>query len=214
MTRRYLLAGFMALALTMGAVAEAQDLARFYVVPKVGSGTFADPFRAKYFRELGVQFSAMDYGKEDSMLVGAEVTGAQHTTLAANLDVIAIPTALDNNVSSAALTTIQNKLEGLKIPAGWVTTSHTYRQVVGAVGRIFMLMQRFDGLHMRTFFGSDITLDTRINQLTVQQRTDLQTAASSLGLDTSFVTGPMTIRTVFKTWIDNMGPFTLHGEIF
>lgn len=189
---------------------------RFYIVPKIGDGlTPFTAFRPAYVSDLGVPFGSMDYGREDTMLVGAEVTGAQHTAISANGDVTSIPLNLDDTVSAGALPTVQTTLEGLKIPAGWVTTSHTYRQVIGIVGRIFMLMQRFYGLNAAaTFFEPGITLDTRINQLTANQRNRLQAAASALGLDTSFVTGPMTIRVVLKTWADAMGSFILAGEVF
>lgn len=188
---------------------------RFYVVPKVGTGaSMEDPLRPKYIPELGQLWSAMDYGKEGTMLAAADVTSAQHTALAANADVTAIPAALDSTVTNGALTTIRAQLEALKIPAGWVTTAHTYRQVVGAVGRIFMLMQRFDGMFRRVFFETGIQLDTRMNQLTAGQRQALQQAADSFGLNSSTVTGATTVRQVLKIWIDQMGPFTLHGETF
>lgn len=215
MTRRVFLGVLFVLA--VAGMAEAQDelALRFYIVPKVGTGSSPmDPFRPKYIYDLGVQASWMDYGREDAFLVGAEVSSAQHTSLASNLDVIAIPQGLDNTISVSALSTVQDKLEGMKVPAGWVTTSHTYRQVVGAVGRFFMLMQRFDGMNARTFFESGITLDTRVNGLTAAQRNALQNAALSLGLDVSFVTPTMTIRAVLKGWIDQMGPFSLAGETF
>lgn len=224
MTRRFFTLATLFVLLFGGFVTEAQETValHFYIVPKIGDGqSIFTPFRPKYFRSapfddvtLPPMLGAMDYGKEDAMLVGAQVTSAQHTTIAANLDVTAIPLGLDDTISAAALVTVQAKLEALKIPAGWVTTSHTYRQVIGFVGRIFMLLQRFDGQQAQTFFASGITLDTRVNQLTASQRTAIQNAAASMGLDTSFVTGPMTIRQVFKTWADAMGPFTLAGETF
>jgi hypothetical protein len=214
MTRRLMLAAVAVLVLA--GVAEAQDVAtRFYIVPKIGDGlTFETPFRPKYITDLGVPWSAMDYGKETTMLVGAEVTGAQNTSISANLDVTAIPAALDSNLSAGAVTVVQNALENLKMPGAWVSTSSTYRQVVGNVARMCLLMQRFDGLNASTFFQSGITLDTRINQLTTNQRDKLAAAAGSLGLDVSFITGPMTVRTVLRTWVQAMGPVALHGEVF
>lgn len=213
---RFVLGLVLAFTLIGGAAEAQEDVAiRFYIVPKVGDGlSLPTAFRPKYVPELGVSYSAMDYGKEDTMLVGADVTSAQHQSLNANLDVTAIPQNLDSNVSSAALVTIQNKLEAIKVPGSWVTTSTTYRQVVGNIGRIFLLMQRFDGLHARTFFQSGITLDTRVNQLTTEQRNALQDAAISLGLDIQFITSTTTVRTMLRTWVQQMGPLTLHGETF
>lgn len=213
MTRKAFLGLFAALFLVTG-IAEAQDVSlHFYIVPKVDTG-FPLGLVPKYVGQMPVPWQAMDYGREDTMLVGANVTAAQHTTITSNLDVTAIPVGLDTNISSAALATVQSKLEGMKIPAQWVTTAITYRQLIGAVGRVFLLMQRFDGLYAKTFFQSGITLDTRINQLTQAQRDSLQSAATALGLDTSFVAGPLLIRQVLKTWIDAMGSFVVMGETF
>lgn len=215
MTRRALLA--VVLTLVFATFAEAQDLAkRFYIVPITTHQVLGKvpAYVVDVAIEGGQAFYAMNYGREQTMLAAIEVTAAQHTTITANLDVIAIPANLDANISAGALGTVQTALENLKIPAGWVTTSHTYRQVIGIVGRIFTLMQRFDGLNMATFFSSGITLDTRVNQLTVNQRNNLAGAASSLGLETDFVTGPMTMRTVLKTWADAMPSFSLYGETF
>lgn len=188
---------------------------RFYVVPKIGDGvTPVTAFRPQYISDLSVPWYAMDYGKEGMFLVGADVTAAQHTTLIGNPDVTAIPQDLDSLVSAAALTIIQDRLEGWKIPGNWVTTNHTYREVVATVGKMCLLLQRFDGLHAMTLFQSGITLDTRVNQLTAGQRDQLSAAAVSLGLDISFITGSMVIRDVLRTWIGQLPAVSLAGEVF
>lgn len=187
---------------------------RFYLVPKTGDGlTRATAFRAAYVTDLGVPTWAMDYGRENMMLAAADVTPAQHATLIAHADLTAIPANLDSDVGGA-LATVQAKLEDLKMPSGWVQAGTTYRTIIGAVGRFCLLMQRFDGRHRRSFFEAGITLDTRVNELTAGQRNAIAGSAQSLGLDISFVTGPMTMRNVLKTWVDAMGPFTLAGETF
>ena len=187
---------------------------RFYLVPKAGDGlTRETAFRPAYVSDLGVPYVAMDYGRENMMLAAVDVTPAQHTTLIAHADLTAIPANLDSTVNSN-LATVQAKLDDMKIPSGWVQTTTTYRTIVGAVGRFCMLMQRFDGRHKRAFFESGITLDTRVNELTAAQRNAIAESAQSLGLDISFVTGPMTLRAVLKTWVDAMGAFTLVGETF
>jgi hypothetical protein len=205
------------------AVAQAQDemALRFYVVNKIGDGLSpSTSFRPKYIADLGVVYSAMDYGLEDTYLVGAHVTAAQHQGLAANLDVIAIPLNLDNQIGLTALSTVQTKLEGLRVPAGWVNENHTYRDVVRIVGKIFLMMQRFHGLHHRTFFESGITLGTRMNQLTNGQETAIRNAINSLAqsfnvvIDLSGVTQTTTVRQLFKIVADQLPSFTLEGEVF
>lgn len=223
LTRRTMLGMLAAVLLTAG-IAEAQDVAtRFYLLPQITTGNAFFPLELKYVRRdngNGIwvntygDIASMRYGKEDTMLVAVDVTPAQHTELASNIDVIAIPQNLDSNVSSTALAAVQTQLEGLKIPTQWVTTANTYRDVIGFTGRVFMLMQRFDGLNRRTFFESGITLDTRVNELTNAQKTALQNAAIDLGLDVSTLTPTMKIRAVLKLLVDMMGPFTLRGQTF
>lgn len=215
---RRLLAALAVLAM-VAAVAplEAQDTMalRFYVVPKTGDGqTPATGFRPKYIADLGVSYSAMDYGLEDTFLVGVNVTGAQHTTLAANLDVIAIPLALDDQIGLTALSTVKNRLESLNVPSDWVQQTHTYRDVIRIVGKLFQFMQRFHARQVRRFFESGITLDTRVNQLTAPQRNALTDAASSLNLDTSVVTNTMPLRQALRLLIQQLPSFQLAGETF
>jgi hypothetical protein len=213
MTRR---AALLAVVFLIAASAAAQEVStmRFYVVPKIGTGVKGDSFRAKYFFDMGVEFDAMEYGREDTMLVAALLTPTQHTTVAANLDVIAVPSPIDSNISAAALTVIQTRIDGLKIPALHFTTANTYREVVRIVGKACLLMQRYDGMRAKTFFDSGITLATTIAELTAGQRADLQAAAESFGVDTSGVTGGQTIRAVLRNWFAQMPSFQLGGEVF
>lgn len=189
---------------------------RFYLVPRAGSGTTPlDPFRPAFIFDMGVPLQAMDYGRDGTFLVGADVTPQQHADIVANAEAVALPPNLDAEITTVgARNQVQAALENLKLPAGWVTVTHTYRQVVGAVGRIFMVMQRFNGLHGRTFFELGITLDTRLNQLTVGQRQALIRVADDLGMDTSQAQPATTVRQVLKAFADQVGPFTLAGEVF
>lgn len=186
---------------------------RFYVVPKDGDGTNDSPFRPKYIDDAGLGYSAMDYGLEDTFLVACEVSDAQHTLLASQLDVIAIPAELDGLIGLPALATVQSKLEGLHIPADWVTTNHTYRDVIRLTGKLFLFMQRFHGTFLRKFFLA-VNLDTRINQLSQTQKTELLDVAASLGIDTSSVTQSMTLRRALKLLADQLPAFVLRGETF
>lgn len=185
---------------------------RFYIVPKVDNG--AGGFDPKYIVEMGLQSGAIDYGLEDTFLIGAEVTTEQHQELASQLDAIAIPANLDSNIGLTALSTVKDKLEGLHVPADWVTTNHTYRQVLRLVGKLFLYMQRFHGRELRKFFESGITLGTRVNQLTQAQRNAMTDAAESLGLSIAGITNTMTLRQALKILADQMPSFTLFGETF
>jgi hypothetical protein len=245
--RRVVLALVFACVSLVARVVEAQEMAaRFYVVPRQvvtvtipfpdGSGSRQETFtRPKYVRAFITEtpqtspdliaphitsWSSMDYGRDNTYLLGANVTPEQHTQLAAALDVIAIPLNLDSEVGLTALDTVKTRLESLRVPAGWVTTSHTYRQVVGAVARIFLIMQRFSGRERKSFFEVGITLDTRMNQLTVTQRDAFRNAILDLGtsvgvvMDLSAVVNTTTIREVLRLAMLQLPSIELFGQVF
>jgi len=217
MRRRTVLFTLVALFLAAPLV-EAQTEMRFYLLPKIGDGlSVATAFRPKYVSGGGIAgtYTSMDYGAEDLMLVAANVTPAEHTAIAANVDVLAVPANLDANVSALALTTIQDELEAANLPADWVTTELTYRQVLKGVATLVLINQRYQGLFGR-LFTTGITLDLRWNELTVQMRANLKAVADSFmpPLDTSAVTNTTTLRHMLKIVADQLPPVVLGGETF
>lgn len=200
--------------LLLAATAAAQTNVRFYVVPKIGTGaTLDDAFRPKYVDHDSVQagwnvdgrYQGMDYGLENVFLLALDVTGAEHTALTAQADVLAVPSPITDTVSALALNTVKTKLEAGNIPADWVTTSLTYQQVLARVIRLVQFMQRFHGLFGQLFAGG-ATLDTRINQLPVNARQALNQAAQSMGADTSSITGTTLIRAALVIVADQLFP--------
>jgi hypothetical protein len=214
-TRRAFIAALFAV-LSFVSLAEAQDVAlRFYVVEKTGTGaTPMDSIRPKYIGDLGIPYNAREYGRENTYLVGVDVTAAQHTALAANTDVLSIPQNLDSTIGLVALSTVKDGLRSLHIPGGFLTRDHTWRQVVSIVARACLYMQTFNGRQLSRFFTSGITLDTRVNQLTTAQRNAMVEAAQSMGLDTSVVTSQMTLETALLLVFQQIPPFSLAGQTF
>jgi hypothetical protein len=246
MTRRYVFGLIAALVLTSG-LAQAQEVSvRFYLVPKIGDGLTPNTgFRPKYVADLivdtstgnfysskqaaataGVSIAAMKplvwegqyYGLEPVYLVAADVTAAQHASIAANVDVIVIPQNLDNTISLTALSTVQQKLEDLHIPAGWVTTDHTYRDVLRVVRRAFQFFARMwvlqaeQGQTPTALFTGAVTLDTRMNQLTAAQRQALTETCASFNIDTSWVLNTTTLRQLLKGIADRLPGLPMKGE--
>ena len=151
---------------------------------------------------LDVRWSAMDFGLEPVMLVWADVTNPQHTALSANTDVVSLPANIDNAISAGALNSVKAALEGLNIPAGWVTTGHTYRQVLRIVAGLFQFAQRFHGLHGERLFGGSFTMETQFRDLPQAVRTKLTQAAESHDYDTSALSGTSTVRQILKFLAD------------
>ena len=182
---------------------------RIYIVPRVGSGTATDLWRPKYIVDgigtnlLSGPSAHVGYGLEPVYLVAADVTNAEHTALAANSDVTAVPANLDATLG-ANLATVQAKLEAFGIPSGWVTGAMTYRTVVKWVIRLFFISQRLNGMSNVGLLPQGVTLDSTISDLTQTQRDKLSAAAESLGADTSGVTGATTIRAALKALADQL----------
>lgn len=211
---RFVKSSALALVSVLLLAVTAQAEMRFYVVPKIGDGlTPFTAFRPKYTDADSVQvgwnvagrWQAIDYGLEQVFMLALDATGAEHTALTAQADVLAVPSPIAANVSALALNTVQTKLEAGNIPADWVTTGFTYQQVLSRVLRIVSFMQRFRGIFGQLFAGG-ATLDTRINQLPLNARQALNTAAQSLGADTSSIQGTTLIRAALVIVADQLFP--------
>lgn len=162
-----------------------------FVVPIAGTGTKANPFRPKYIKDLPVAWlwvaTPLDWG-----IAWANTSPAQETAIGANADAIVIP-ALDTTV---ALVATKNALEGLNVPAQWVTAGMTYRTVCRVVVGMACFIQRCDGLGQKIALAGN--LDKTLSQFTAAVRQSLADASDSLGLDRSAVTGATTLREAMR----------------
>lgn len=175
-----------------------------YLMPAIGTGTRSDPRRAKYWDDLGAAgllISELDYGNEPIFLVGVQdITPALQSTIAADSTCISVPDLAQS--VGAQVPAVQNVLEAMNIPAGWVGPGMSYGSVVRVVAIVFLLLQRFQSLSSARLFGGGVTLDTRFNQLPVAVRTQLQQMAQSFNFNTSGITGTTTLRTILKSLAD------------
>lgn len=162
----------------------------------------------KYRSEFGAfpWQGPVDYGSMDACFVALDADATTHSTLTAHSDVLTVPANLDNTLSAGAVTTTQNALEALTIPAGWVNTSRTWRFVVRVVIGMFILNQRFwvqrgntigNGQHS-IFDG--VNLESTVGQLSQSVRDDLEIVCAGLSLDTSAITGSTTIRAMLQNF--------------
>lgn len=191
---------------------------RLYIVPVVGVGSRSDPRRAKYFDDgtfsPPVDSAAMDYGFEPWMVVGANLSTTNDAIVVSKPDAFALPFDLTTNLTAGQVTSVQTKLESINVPAGWVSTSLTWVQVVRIVLGMFAFLARYAELHGVTrVFGGSVTLDTTIGSLSVGVRTDLTNAALSLGLSTVGITGTTTLRSALLLLGQQLSgrPFNFNG---
>lgn len=188
---------------------------RYYLVPKIGDGnSISTAFRPKYIESMGLRWSAMDYGIEPIFLVSAEVNPQQHNDIISNPDVLSIPASFDSQIDPAILTAVKNKLEGIRVPGSWLSETNTWRDALRVLVRVFRLNQKFLGLNAGTLFSGGVTLDTKLNQLTAQQRQKMLQTAQALGVDTTGIVASMTVREALKTIADLIPPGSFNGESF
>lgn len=162
-----------------------------FVVPIAGTGQRTDPYRPKYVKDLPVRWlwvaTPLDWG-----IAWADATPAQEAAIGANADAIVIP-ALDGTVALAAT---KSALEGLNVPAQWVTAGMTYRTVCRVVVGMACLIQGCDGLGQKIALAGN--LDKTLAQFSQAVRDNLAAASDSLGLDRSAVTGTTTLREAIR----------------
>ncbi len=184
---------------------------RFYLVPKVGTGIPGDndPYRPKYFLDalgrgvIAGQVSSMDYGLEPVFLVAADVTPADHATLIANTDVVALPANLDAAVG-VNLATVTAKVDALGFPSDWVSAVTTYRQIVRVLTQCIQFAQRLHGQENVRMLPVGITLNSRVSDLSPAQRQRLANVIGTFGGTASEITGAMTLRAALKTLADQV----------
>jgi hypothetical protein len=179
---------------------------RLYLMPIIGAGVKGDPRRAAHwdtFTSNGIDVEMKDMGNEPVCMVGANVPDSVHAVLIAFSDVVALPLNLDSQIG-AQLTQVQNALEALNIPSGWVASGNTYRQVIRIVFAIFFFMQKLQGITPTRLMDTGITLNTRFNQLPQSMRTFLINTATALNFNTSSLSGTSTIRTILKAMADQL----------
>jgi hypothetical protein len=174
-----------------------------YLMPLTGAGTIDDPARAAYWDAASPSKRVvMRVGREPFCIMAVEdIAPAVDSTIVADSTCTKIP-ALTNTVRAGALATVQSKIEGIGIPAGWVTAGMTYQTVLQTVLRITQLYQRLMGLGAARLLGSGVTLDTTFNALPSEVRSKLLAMAQSFNFDTSSLSGASTIRQILKALAD------------
>ena len=184
---------------------------RFYILPAQIVWNERDRCGPKYLKwqfdqnGLDVQWRMKDYGMINVMLIAVQAEAAAHATLAAYADVIAAPENIDLTISQNALPQVVQALESLRIPAGWVTTAHTYRQILRMIGGLFMLAQRHAGMHQEALIDSTAQLNLTWSQIPTARRQRLITTADSLNYDYSEIAATWTVRQILKHLGDQWG---------
>lgn len=189
-------------------------MVRFYLAPKIGTGTGDDAFRPSVIADLRVRWEGIDYGRyEPVMLAGADVTAAQHALITGQAGFTSIPVTLDSAIGGA-VATVQAALENLRLPGDFVQSTQSYRDVIRITSKAQRFFQRFGNRQLRTVLESGVTLATTFSELTPAQRTALAETADDLRINTNGVTGSTTMRQAFRLIGLQLDPTMLMGETF
>ena len=162
------------------------------------------------------RWGIMDYGLIDACLMTATVTQAEHEQLVAESDVRSAPEDIDQPISAIALSQVVTVMEALRIPAGWVTTSHTYREILRMIAGLFLFAQRHHGMHLEELIDNQAQLDVKWNQIPAIRSTRILITAQNLGYDYSAVLPSWTVRQILKHLSDQWGAssFVIGGVEF
>lgn len=180
---------------------------RAYLVPmEIDESIPARPRRRpKYFADgtfEGIGWSANDYGFEPWVLVLADLTDKQIAILIVNTDVYAFPESLDDKLQEKDLATLQGFLENAKIPAEWIATSHSWREILRSILQIFSVGSRFTFLLGEAAFTKGITLDSKVEDLPALDQAKLDQTAKDQGLTKDPIAPTDTLRTILKELAD------------
>ena len=195
---------------------------RLYVMPSItetlNGRLTKHPKYDSIWASVAIASQYVDFGGEPRFIVAVDIDDVTDALVTANADVFVILVAtLDDLLTAAAVTNLQTKLESVHIPADWINTSLSMRNVVGTVLRMFQLWQALNGQGVGgTVFAGGINLDSTFSSLPASTRTKLQAAAVALNLDISWVSGSTLIRAILKGAADRLypAPLFLLGQSF
>lgn len=189
---------------------------RLYIVPVVGTGaSVSNARRPKYFNardgiiSSGQSWSALDFGLEPVMVVGANLTLSDDLLIVGQPDVTAFPFDLAPTLTTGEVIAIRTKLETLNVPALWVNTSLTWLFVLRTILGMFTFLQRYAGIYAAqngtpppSLFGGGVTLNTTFGALPALVQAALLEAARSFLIPTTGLTATTTLRVILRNLAD------------
>ncbi len=120
----------------------------FFLVPMVGAGTRADPFRGKYTDTPGVvRHGCIRYSQLDDAICLIEAPQPTLDTIAGNADATRLATEsnLDSTLNTAQANAAKTIFEDAFIPGEFINAGDTRREVLRGVVGMFLFSQRLEG---------------------------------------------------------------------
>lgn len=143
------------------------------------------PQAGQTFR-VHTRWAMKDYGVIPTAIVAADVTPAQHTALAAQVGVIAVPDPIDSAVGTTRLAATRAAVESLNIPGNWIQATDSYRGVVRTVTGMFLYMQNVTGRTLQNPFTNGLNLSLTYAALPLIWREAIINAFKALYIEVPF----------------------------
>lgn len=152
---------------------------------------------------LNVQWSMKDYGIIDHGIVAVNAEDADHAWLAAQTGVYQFPANLDGKPSATLRNAMKARLEDVRVPGNWISSSDTYRVILRTVTGMFLFMQAITG-RAGDPFELGISLNTTYGDLPAAVQQVVAEEAVRVGY-TSPIPPTATVRAILKTAADAWG---------
>jgi hypothetical protein len=172
----------------------------YYVMPKELRTTSygGTAYFPKYFGPGGPSFSATDFGGNPIMLVGVDVSDADHAILAAQPDVLAWP-ALDARMNQTQFDRFTTWCENNGIPSDKFSINMDSVQILKTMIKLWQFHQRLNGLGISSMGANQSRL---IGSLPQGTRQIIQDAITSFGWDPQYLRDSYSLRDVAKQVAD------------
>lgn len=156
---------------------------------------------------LAVDWSMRDYGGigETTMIVAAEVDTVQHTYLAGQADVYALPENIDVTPSPQELNAFEARLEAAYIAADWLSPSQTWREALRTVLGMFSTAGKYAVLVGNSILDDVTNLNTQYRNMPQTTQDALAQIATNMNYPWSEIRDNWTARRLLK-WFSDQWP--------
>ena len=166
-------------------------------------------------------FSAVWYSRLTECVVLVKATGAVLTAIRSNPDVVSVATAanIDNPINASKRDNIRAYLEAREVPAQWVNTGDTRRQLIRGLIGIYLFGQRLEehtGLPIKdSFQQAGVTLNDEWQTLPQNVKNMLLSTAASNGWSNPGFDNTVTVREILKYFSDQYesAPIVMAGVV-
>lgn len=184
-----------------------------FLIPMVQFGTnfLGQPhFGPKYVEDNAnvTKFGVLRYSRITEAIVLVQAPAAELTSIRNNIDVASAATTanIDNTITTGQRNDMRSYLEAREVPAQWVNTGDTRREIIRGLAGIYMFAQRVEGrtgLGLKESFQSaSITLDDTWLSLPQGTKTMLLETVADHGWANPGFTNTITVREILKFFSD------------